>query len=161
MAKKAPNPIDTHVGNRVRMRRMTLAMSQEKLGDALGVTFQQVQKYERGTNRISASRLQQISHILQVPVSFFFDGAPSVAGMRGRKASAKRRRRHMFPVFLPRPTVWRSPRHSCASIIPSCGGASPISWSKSPTTSVDAGPFPRPRLFRCPSDQRRRYADMG
>jgi len=81
MAKKAPNPIDKHVGSRVRMRRMMLAMSQEKLGDALGLTCQQVQKYEKGTNRIGASRLQQISHILQVPVSFFFDGAPIIAGM--------------------------------------------------------------------------------
>jgi transcriptional regulator with XRE-family HTH domain len=79
IAKKAPNPVDKHVGSRVRMRRMMLAMSQEKLGDALGLTFQQVQKYEKGTNRIGASRLQQISHILQVPVSFFFEGAPSVA----------------------------------------------------------------------------------
>jgi transcriptional regulator with XRE-family HTH domain len=76
MAKKAPNPIDKHVGSRVRMRRMMLSMSQEKLGDALGLTFQQVQKYEKGTNRIGASRLQQISLILQVPVSFFFEGAP-------------------------------------------------------------------------------------
>lgn len=80
IAKKAPNPIDKHVGSRVRMRRMMLSMSQEKLGDALGLTFQQVQKYEKGTNRIGASRLQQISHILQVPVSFFFDGAPHVVG---------------------------------------------------------------------------------
>ena len=62
IAKKAPNPIDKHVGSRVRMRRMMLGMSQEKLGDALGLTFQQVQKYEKGTNRIGASRLQQISH---------------------------------------------------------------------------------------------------
>ena len=77
-AKKAPNPIDKHVGSRVRMRRMMLAMSQEKLGDALGLTFQQVQKYEKGTNRIGASRLQQISHILQVPVTFFFEGAPNL-----------------------------------------------------------------------------------
>src|ERR1700719_508517 len=77
MAKKAPNPIDRHVGSRVRMRRMMLSMSQEKLGGALGLTFQQVQKYEKGTNRIGASRLQQISHILQVPVAFFFEGAPS------------------------------------------------------------------------------------
>jgi transcriptional regulator with XRE-family HTH domain len=77
MAKKAPNPVDKHVGSRVRMRRMMLAMSQEKLGDALGLTFQQVQKYEKGTNRIGASRLQQISLILEVPVSFFFEGAPS------------------------------------------------------------------------------------
>jgi len=80
MAKKAPNPIDKHVGSRVRMRRMMLGMSQEKLGDALGLTFQQVQKYEKGTNRIGASRLQQISLILQVPVSFFFEGAPPPAG---------------------------------------------------------------------------------
>jgi transcriptional regulator with XRE-family HTH domain len=78
MAKKAPNPIDKHVGSRVRMRRMMLSMSQEKLGGALGLTFQQVQKYEKGTNRIGASRLQQISHILQVPVAFFFEGAPNV-----------------------------------------------------------------------------------
>ena len=78
MAKKAPNPIDKHVGSRVRMRRMMLSMSQEKLGDALGLTFQQVQKYEKGTNRIGASRLQQISHILQVPVAFFFEGAPNL-----------------------------------------------------------------------------------
>jgi transcriptional regulator with XRE-family HTH domain len=77
MAKKAPNPIDKHVGSRVRMRRMMLSMSQEKLGGALGLTFQQVQKYEKGTNRIGASRLQQISHILQVPVAFFFEGAPT------------------------------------------------------------------------------------
>ena len=74
--KKSPNPVDKHVGSRVRMRRMMLAMSQGNLGDALGLTFQQVQKYEKGTNRIGASRLQQISHILQVPVAFFFEGAP-------------------------------------------------------------------------------------
>jgi transcriptional regulator with XRE-family HTH domain len=80
MAKKAPNPIDKHVGSRVRMRRMMLGMSQEKLGDALGLTFQQVQKYEKGTNRIGASRLQQISQILQVPVAFFFEGAPIIPG---------------------------------------------------------------------------------
>jgi len=82
MAKKAPNPIDKHVGSRVRMRRMMLSMSQEKLGDALGLTFQQVQKYEKGTNRIGASRLQQISNILQVPVAFFFEGAPDPIGGR-------------------------------------------------------------------------------
>src|SRR6516164_6330509 len=78
MAKKAPNPVDRYVGGRVRMRRMMLAMSQEKLGESLGLTFQQVQKYEKGTNRIGASRLQQISQILQVPVSFFFEDAPNV-----------------------------------------------------------------------------------
>ncbi len=80
MAKKPVNSIDKHVGSRVRMRRMMLDMSQTKLGDALGVTFQQVQKYEKGTNRISASRLQHISHILQVPIPFFFEGAPHVPG---------------------------------------------------------------------------------
>jgi transcriptional regulator with XRE-family HTH domain len=80
MVKKAPNPIDRHVGSRVRMRRMMLGMSQEKLGDALDLTFQQVQKYEKGTNRIGASRLQSIAHLLQVPVAFFFEGAPSGAG---------------------------------------------------------------------------------
>lgn len=75
--KKIPNPIDRHVGSRVRMRRVMLGMSQEKLGGALGLTFQQVQKYEKGTNRIGASRLQQISRTLDVPPAFFFEGAPS------------------------------------------------------------------------------------
>ena len=83
MAKKTPNPIDRHVGSRVRMRRMMLSMSQEKLGDSLDLTFQQIQKYEKGTNRIGASRLQQISLVLQVPVSFFFEGAPSPTGTPG------------------------------------------------------------------------------
>ncbi len=68
-----PHPVDVHVGSRVRMRRTLLGMSQEKLGEALGLTFQQVQKYERGANRVGASRLYQISRILDVPVSFFFD----------------------------------------------------------------------------------------
>ncbi len=81
MAKKGPNPTDKHVGARVRMRRMMLGMSQEKLGDGLGLTFQQVQKYEKGTNRIGASRLQAISTILQVPVAFFFEGAPQTPGL--------------------------------------------------------------------------------
>jgi transcriptional regulator with XRE-family HTH domain len=79
MAKKVPDLTDKHVGSRVRMRRMMLKMSQEKLGDALGLTFQQVQKYEKGTNRIGASRLQHISNILQVPVSFFFEGGPHLS----------------------------------------------------------------------------------
>jgi transcriptional regulator with XRE-family HTH domain len=77
--KKALNPIDKHVGSRVRMRRLMLAMSQEKLGAALGLTSQQVHKYERGANRIGASRLQQISDILQAPGKFFFKGAPKVS----------------------------------------------------------------------------------
>jgi transcriptional regulator with XRE-family HTH domain len=80
MAKKLPNLIDEHVGARVRMRRTMLGMSQEKLGEALGITFQQVQKYEKGTNRISASRLLHLSHLLQVSMPFFFEGAPQVPG---------------------------------------------------------------------------------
>jgi transcriptional regulator with XRE-family HTH domain len=74
--KKKPNPIDVHVGSRVRLRRNMLGMSQEKLGESLGITFQQVQKYEKGTNRVGASRLQAIASILGVPVSFFFEDAP-------------------------------------------------------------------------------------
>jgi transcriptional regulator with XRE-family HTH domain len=76
MPRSAINPTDKHVGTRVRMRRLMLDMSQTQLGDALGLTFQQVQKYEKGSNRISASRLQHISQILQVSVPFFFEGAP-------------------------------------------------------------------------------------
>jgi transcriptional regulator with XRE-family HTH domain len=77
MSTKAPNPVDKYVGSRVRMRRIMLGMSQEKLGEALGLTFQQIQKYEKGTNRVGASRIKQISEILQVPVSFLFDGGPA------------------------------------------------------------------------------------
>jgi len=86
--KKAPSPIDKHVGSRVRMRRIMLAMSQEKLGAALGLTFQQVQKYEKGTNRIGASRLQQISQILQVPVVFFFEDLPNALAPYDSSGSA-------------------------------------------------------------------------
>ncbi len=71
-----PNPIDVHVGRRLRLRRTLLGMSQEKLGDAVRLTFQQIQKYERGVNRIGSSRLYQLSQILDVPVSFFFDDMP-------------------------------------------------------------------------------------
>lgn len=74
--KKRPNPTDIHVGSRIRMRRNMLGMSQEKLGEHLGITFQQIQKYEKGTNRVGASRLQAIASILEVPVSFFFADAP-------------------------------------------------------------------------------------
>ncbi len=68
-----PNPVDVHVGSRVRLRRTLLGMSQEKLGDALGLTFQQVQKYERGANRVGASRLYDLSRVLDVPVAYFFE----------------------------------------------------------------------------------------
>lgn len=76
--KKIPHPIDAHVGMRVRLKRTMLDLSQEKLGEKLGITFQQVQKYEKGTNRISASRLQSLSEILNVPVSFFFEDSPGL-----------------------------------------------------------------------------------
>ena len=78
MAKKSPNPVDKHVGSRVRMRRMLVGMSQEKLGEALDVTFQQIQKYEKGTNRIGASRLHQIATTLGVPIAFLYEGAPEL-----------------------------------------------------------------------------------
>ena len=74
MPKKQANPIDAQVGNRVRIRRMLIGMSQEKLGDLLGLTFQQVQKYEKGVNRIGAGRLFEVSRILGVPIDFFYDG---------------------------------------------------------------------------------------
>jgi len=74
--KKKPNPIDIHVGSRVRLRRTMLGMSQEKLGEHLGITFQQIQKYEKGANRIGASRLQEIARVLNTPISFFFEDAP-------------------------------------------------------------------------------------
>src|SRR6201985_1779523 len=72
-----PNPVDVHVGSRVRLRRTLLGMSQEKLGEAIGLTFQQVQKYERGANRIGASRLFDLARVLDVPVAFFFEDLPS------------------------------------------------------------------------------------
>ena len=71
-----PHPVDVHVGSRVRQRRPLLGMSQEKLGDAVGLTFQQIQKYERGTNRVGSSRLYEFSKVLDVPVSYFFDEMP-------------------------------------------------------------------------------------
>lgn len=83
-----PNPIDIHVGSRVRLRRTLLGLSQEKLADAIGLTFQQVQKYERGANRIGASRLFELSRVLDVPVSFFFeDMAPDLAGRGAARAA--------------------------------------------------------------------------
>ena len=76
LVRKPPNTIDIHVGSRVRLRRMMIGMSQEKLGEKLGLTFQQVQKYEKGTNRIGASRLHHMAEILGVPVQFFFEDMP-------------------------------------------------------------------------------------
>jgi transcriptional regulator with XRE-family HTH domain len=89
MAAKTPNPIDVHVGGRVRMRRIEVDMSQQVLGSHLGLTFQQIQKYEKGMNRIGASRLQQIGRVLEVPASYFFEGAPGgwETGEGGRAAN--------------------------------------------------------------------------
>ena len=83
MPKKQANPIDVQVGNRVRIRRMLIGMSQEKLGDMLGLTFQQVQKYEKGVNRIGAGRLFEMARILNVPVDFFYEGVNGAAGQPG------------------------------------------------------------------------------
>ena len=105
MSTKAPNPVDKYVGSRVRMRRIMLGMSQEKLGEALGLTFQQVQKYEKGTNRVGASRIQQISEILQVPVSFLFEGGPG--GIANADGLSEAPRRLTSPIFLRPPKVWR------------------------------------------------------
>ena len=82
-----PDPIDIHVGSRVRMRRTLLGMSQEKLGNALGLTFQQIQKYERGANRIGSSRLYKLSHILDVPVGYFFEDMQEETVRRARGLS--------------------------------------------------------------------------
>ena len=97
-----PNPIDIHVGSRVRLRRTLMGMSQEKLGDALGLTFQQVQKYERGVNRIGSSRLYHLSKILDVPIAYFFDDmTPLVKGaMPGMAETAQH-------VFVPDPLAKR------------------------------------------------------
>jgi transcriptional regulator with XRE-family HTH domain len=76
MAKKQPNPVDTYAGARLRMRRNELRMSQGALANAIGLTFQQVQKYEKGSNRMGSSRLLQVANVLKVPVTFFFEGAP-------------------------------------------------------------------------------------
>jgi transcriptional regulator with XRE-family HTH domain len=89
MSIKNPNPIDRHVGARIRAQRMVCGISQTKLGDEVGVSFQQVQKYEKGVNRISASRMQQIANVLKVPPDFFFDGASTrVIGNSGSKETA-------------------------------------------------------------------------
>ena len=99
MASK-PNPIDVHVGRRLRLRRTLLGMSQERLGELLGLTFQQVQKYERGVNRIGSSRLFELGQILDVPVSFFFDDLPDAAS--ALPASQRLRRRRAWPRTAPR-----------------------------------------------------------
>ncbi|HKB96994.1 MAG TPA: helix-turn-helix transcriptional regulator [Rhizomicrobium sp.] len=88
MPKKQVNPIDIQVGNRVRIRRMLIGMSQERLGDLLGLTFQQVQKYEKGVNRIGAGRLFEVSRILNVPVDFFYEGVNAIPAGASEAESA-------------------------------------------------------------------------
>ena len=100
MASKKPNPVDTHVGSRVRLRRMLLGMSQERLGDSMSLTFQQIQKYEKGVNRIGASRLFQISKILDVPVQFFFEEAPYVGEPGQQKGMAEPKSEAVILDFL-------------------------------------------------------------
>src|SRR3954454_13868137 len=89
MPAKPPNPIDVYVGGRVRMRRIEMDMSQQALGGHIGLTYQQIQKYEKGTNRIGASRLQQIGRILEVPTAWFFEDAPG--GWQSGEAWTKNR----------------------------------------------------------------------
>jgi transcriptional regulator with XRE-family HTH domain len=85
MIKKYPNPIDKHVGSRIRIRRQALGMSQRKLAGAIGLTFQQIQNYENGTSRIGAGRLQQLFHVLEAPPAFFFKHAPNASLKRSRE----------------------------------------------------------------------------
>ena len=101
---RRPNPIDIHVGSRVRFRRMLLGMSQEKLGEKLGLTFQQVQKYEKGINRIGASRLFDLAQVLGVSVQFFYEEAPSSPT-----------RHHWRPKALPKSRMSIRSSSSCAA----------------------------------------------
>ncbi|OHV80026.1 helix-turn-helix domain-containing protein [Ensifer sp. LCM 4579] len=86
-----PEPVDVHVGRRIRMRRVWMHVTQMALAEAIGVTFQQVQKYEKGTNRVGASRLQQIAHALDAPVSYFFEDMPDAAAVDGGDRSGQKR----------------------------------------------------------------------
>jgi transcriptional regulator with XRE-family HTH domain len=128
--QKSPDPTDRHVGARVRKRRRLLEMSQTALADALGITFQQVQKYENGTNRVSASRLQQISSFLQVPISFFFDGLPEPPNKSAKKLPP--RLQAMSSSSSPLPTVSRSSRPTLGSKAHSSAQPSSISSRTSP-----------------------------
>ena len=88
MGKDGPHPVDVHVGQRLRMRRTLMGMSQEKVAEALGLTFQQLQKYEKGANRVSASRLHELSQILDFPQSFFFEDLPTSPTGHNRATSS-------------------------------------------------------------------------
>lgn len=100
MPRKSPNPIDVHVGGRVRLRRMMIGMSQEKLGEMLGLTFQQVQKYEKGANRIGASRLYHMAQILGVPVQFFYEDVDVAESARPPKGFSDKDQTPLVMDFL-------------------------------------------------------------
>jgi transcriptional regulator with XRE-family HTH domain len=105
-----PSPIDVHVGSRIRLRRTLMGMSQERLGEALGLTFQQVQKYERGVNRVGASRLFDLSRVLDVPISFFFDDMPEpLANVYGGQSNGLGGGRRSFGGFADTPDGFGSP----------------------------------------------------
>ena len=128
-----PNPIDVQVGSRVRLRRNMLGLSQEKLGEAIGLTFQQVQKYERGANRIGASRLHELSRVLDVPVSFFFDDidpvrAPAIPAGFAEPPAEAFELRPAAPAA--RRSSWSTP--ISRSTTPRCGGACSISPRRLP-----------------------------
>lgn len=138
MVTKSPNPVDRYVGTRVRMRRMLIGMSQEKLGEALGITFQQIQKYEKGMNRISASRLQQTARVLGVPIDYFYEGAPQFDS-EGWPGLRRIRRPPTWP-SSPRMTASTFSRRSRRSRTRASAAAS-SNWSGlSPTM-----PIPEPR----------------
>lgn len=139
MAKKSPNPTDKYVGSRVRMRRLMLEMSQEKLGEKLGLTFQQVQKYEKGTNRIGASRLQHISQILKVPVSFFFDGA---LGKQADDGSSKAPVADYVSDFLSSSDGLALTKAFTNIKTPSCADGSSTSLKRSPAISANSSVVP-------------------
>ena len=134
---RRPNPIDVHVGSRVRFRRMLLGMSQEKLGEKLGLTFQQVQKYEKGINRIGASRLFDLAQVLGVPVQFFYEEAPvrRAAAAHARRALPRSRPRTPSSSSCAAATAWSSTRRSCASPMPRRAAPSSISCAAWPTTT--------------------------
>jgi len=147
MPKERTHPVDTHVGKRVRMRRLILGLSQTKLGDALDLTFQQVQKYEKGSNRIGASRLRHISQILQVPVEFFFKGAPQ-AQVHDHANNDAPSAEYVSEYLATSP-----PRMGCSSPKPSCrfqtrsfGDPSSILSSSSPAPRIGESFSSRLRL---------------
>jgi len=114
--KEAPNAVDVHVGSRIRMRRQLLGMSQEQLGRAIGLTFQQIQKYEHGTNRVSASRLYDMAEALEVPISFFFEELPDEIVRRPRDKTGAARASIPWPSAKRRPwsgTISESATATC------------------------------------------------